>query len=137
MKHRFKLPVGDWSDDGHGKCDWHMIESNKPVEIWREAYFAAREKWPALAPDSDDLSRTKPDEWPKEEIKVKIGFPADDLDAYDSEGVALYTLAFCQRGDPSLKFKRIVDDEVAMLPFYGVDKQGRHIGHIGYDIWMD
>jgi hypothetical protein len=28
MKYKFKLPIGDWSDDGHGKCDYYTIESN-------------------------------------------------------------------------------------------------------------
>lgn len=26
--YKFKLPIGDWSDDGHGKCDYFIIESN-------------------------------------------------------------------------------------------------------------
>lgn len=32
--YKFKLPIGDWSDDGHGKCDKYLIESNTdPVNL--------------------------------------------------------------------------------------------------------
>lgn len=27
-----KFPIGDWSGDGHGQCDWYIVESNKTVE---------------------------------------------------------------------------------------------------------
>lgn len=39
----FKLPIGDFSKDGHGMCDWYRIESNYPVEDVREFYFKACE----------------------------------------------------------------------------------------------
>ena len=35
----FKLPIGDWSSDGHGKCEWFTIKSNISVEELREVYF--------------------------------------------------------------------------------------------------
>lgn len=32
------LVVGDWSDDGHGKTEKFLIESNKPIQEVRAAY---------------------------------------------------------------------------------------------------
>jgi hypothetical protein len=32
MSYLFELPIGDWSDDGHGKCDYFTIQSNVPME---------------------------------------------------------------------------------------------------------
>jgi len=43
-KYKFKIPIGDWSDDGHGKYVDYFIESNKPVEEVRELYFQACDK---------------------------------------------------------------------------------------------
>lgn len=36
--HKFKIPVGDWSDDGHGKCEEYIVSCNYPVEEVQQAY---------------------------------------------------------------------------------------------------
>ena len=30
--YKYRFPVGDWSDDGHGKCDYFIVSGDKPVE---------------------------------------------------------------------------------------------------------
>mgnify|MGYP003474037794 CR=1 FL=1 len=35
---KFKIPIGDWSGDGHGKCEIFIVECNYPVERVRQAY---------------------------------------------------------------------------------------------------
>ena len=35
---RFKIVLGDWSDDGHGKYEHYIIQANKPVNEVQEAY---------------------------------------------------------------------------------------------------
>ena len=35
---KIKIPVGDWSDDGHGKCKDIIIESNLPMEALQQGY---------------------------------------------------------------------------------------------------
>lgn len=40
------FPIGDWAKDGHGKCDWFLIESNMSLENVFKAYFAAKRKLP-------------------------------------------------------------------------------------------
>jgi len=42
--YKFSLPIGDWSDDGHGECDWFVIESNVPLEELREIYFETKKR---------------------------------------------------------------------------------------------
>jgi hypothetical protein len=151
--HKFSFPVGDWSDDGHGKCEWTTIESNAPVEDWREAYFASVEKLKEhdIAPDSNHGGR-RDEGWPLHKMRKVMGydFPATDYDWDEEkekatedipeigfpsvEDIVGYTLAFCQVSNPALKY-RIV--KMPMFPFYGFDDQQRHIGHIGYDLFLD
>ena len=35
---KYKLVIGDWSDDGHGKCEDFLFEVNKPLEEIQQAY---------------------------------------------------------------------------------------------------
>ena len=35
---KFKIPIGDWSKDGHNQCEIFDIEANHPVEEIRQAY---------------------------------------------------------------------------------------------------
>lgn len=43
MNYKIKFPVGDWDDNGHGSCEWFIVESNKPVEAVREAHLRFKE----------------------------------------------------------------------------------------------
>ena len=38
MRFKFKIPIGDWSADGHGKCEELVINCNYPVEAVQQAY---------------------------------------------------------------------------------------------------
>jgi len=33
---KIKFPVGDWSQDGHEKCNWYSVESNNMVVFMNE-----------------------------------------------------------------------------------------------------
>ena len=123
----FLLPIGDWSDDGHGKCEWFGVESPQELQEWREAYFLGCEKWPELAPDNELFE--------KEELQEKIK-SIINMDIYGdkstTEWFADYTINFCKAANPNL-VGNIVRENKSMFQFYGVDDKGRHIGHIGYD----
>lgn len=41
---QFKLQFGDWSNDGHGKSQDFILETNKSVKDVEEAYAKAKEK---------------------------------------------------------------------------------------------
>lgn len=131
---QFRIPVGDWSDDGHGKCEWFTVESSQPVQAWREGYFKAKKAHPDLAPDGPELEQAVPTDWPRDRIKEIVGFEDLHDDCNDSETVARYVIAFCKLGDPSLDGSIVPAPE--MLPFFGYDEHKRHIGHIGYELWM-
>lgn len=48
----FRVPIGDWSGDGHGKCEYvDMIAKCENIQQIREAYFAAKAKYPDLCPE--------------------------------------------------------------------------------------
>jgi len=36
--YKMKLNIGDWSDDGHGKCESYIYEVNYPVDVVQQAY---------------------------------------------------------------------------------------------------
>lgn len=41
QNHVIKIPIGDWSGDGHERCEIFEIESNYPVFDLQEAYKAS------------------------------------------------------------------------------------------------
>lgn len=43
-EYKFKLPIGDWSDDGHGKCDKFTVHSNVDPKELIDPYVEALEK---------------------------------------------------------------------------------------------
>lgn len=40
---KVRFPVGDWSDDGHGNCDYYFATTNKTTQDIREAHFKCNE----------------------------------------------------------------------------------------------
>jgi|VirMetMinimDraft_7_1064189.scaffolds.fasta_scaffold25755_4 hypothetical protein len=43
MEYKFRLPIGDWSEDGHGKCDYFIIESNHVIDDVMDSYIEMNE----------------------------------------------------------------------------------------------
>lgn len=148
---KFRIRIGDWSGDGHGMQEPHIVESNKDsIEEIREAYFAAREKLPnCLCPENfmcdfedgslpretyeearargyDLLKDRDPSAWVDEAEMLE--YPD-----FGAEEMAEYVLWFIKQGDPSIELK-LASDSVQDLSFYGSDEKGRHIGFIGYGL---
>lgn len=136
--YRFHLDIGDWSDDGHGKKETFLIESNKTVGACREAYFKAQKKlaerlWPS------ELSAHYEERFMLSDSRVaeirKLGFNfgavvlGDEYEYANAVGMAHYTLWFIKHGNPRINARIVPLDTFA---FYGSDKKGRHIGFIGY-----
>ena len=42
---RFKLPIGDWSGDGHEKCDYYIVDSNVDFKKIVRAYIDMDRKY--------------------------------------------------------------------------------------------
>lgn len=143
-KHIFKIVIGDWSGDGHSQADDYHVESNKPVEAVREAYFAAKAKLPKQLCPEEFCNRYEEGALPDEVFKLmaKHGFKVE-VDCVTDEGtdyvfhgehMAEYVQWFCQQGDPGLVLKPVLN-EIPMLQFYGFDEKKRHIGQFGYGMY--
>lgn len=141
LNNLWKIPIGDWSDDGHGKCDWFIIKSNFTVEQAREAYFKSVEESKInisneIASEYEDTSVSEEvvETFP-EFIEKKLIFKDPDYEKYyveDSFSLAEIVCLFIQRYNIEFEYEIL---NIPMLPFYGYDKKDRHIGHIGYGLF--
>ena len=41
MEHTFELPIGDWSDDGHGKCERIIVRCSHSISACQAGYLAS------------------------------------------------------------------------------------------------
>lgn len=139
-RYLFTLPIGDWSDDGHGECDYYHIESNKPVEEVREAHFKIRD---VTGIDIHEIANEYEvsyfdDEHPViEYINNKINASKSLKECAQECSMTSKTMAelwvlLLQDADPTLELKMVEQNKVPMLSFYGFDKKGRHISFVGY-----
>lgn len=146
--YKFKIPIGDWSGDGHGQVDYYIIESNKPVQYVRELYFQACEKLGfTLDGHNDKTPCAEFEDWrfPRETFQELLDFGIkidDDLkdlilkyeNVGGSSGFIEIVLAFIKTQDKELKLI-ISKNDIDMFQFYGYDKDRRHIGYFGYGLF--
>lgn len=132
-RHYFQIPIGDWSGDGHDKCDFVRASAAKPVEAAREAYFAAQRS----LPDLDPVKFCERYEDRKVPAPIAAVFAAQqiriDPNWLDSHSMAQYVAWYLNQGDPDLGAR--IEDPDPMLPFYGFDDRGRHIDFMGYGLF--
>jgi len=133
MQYRFKMPIGDWSDDGHGKCDWFEFSSNKPVEEVREIHFrGTKETFDIHAVCNEYGESTYSGPIPKWAEKY---FDKQYNDVIDGPvGLANLWADMLMQTDPTLNLT-LVQDSIEMLPFYGFDSEKRHIEFVGYGLF--
>lgn len=134
--YKFKLPIGDWSGDGHDKCDYYIVESNKSVEEVREIHFLIK---PMLGIDLHEICNDYEDNTIRDEAYRTLkhleftawdDYPQEGYGWVSSDIMAELWIFLLRAVDPSLNLT-IVDDDLPMLPFYGY-KDGKHIGFVGY-----
>lgn len=138
MSTTFKLPIGDWSQDGHRQCEYYIVESNKPIDAVREAHFNIMAK---TGIDINSIcSCTEEDQIDEDlmEMLKSMGFtPSNrygDETILCADDMAEIWILLLMKADPTLDLTIIVEDEIEMLPFYGKDAKGRRIGNIGYGV---
>lgn len=125
------IEIGDWSHDGHSKCDIFTFESNLPIEEVREAYFKARELYPEICPEEFCAEYEDPEVPKKVRDRAKqLGFKFHKQP--DTLDLARFTAWFCELGNPNLS---LLPKPVERLAFYGSDKKGRNIDFIGYGMF--
>ena len=149
LNNTWKIPIGDWSDDGHGKCDWFTVKSNFTVEQARDAYFKAVEASgldiaKEIAHDFEDsgVSERIIELLPEFleylfERGLIVDWSDDEEPEYhveETSAMAEIVCCFIKRYNSEFEYK-IVEDSIPMLPFYGFDEKHRHIGHIGYGLF--
>jgi hypothetical protein len=136
--YKFKLPIGDWSDDGHGKCDYYTVISNKSVEEVREIHFQIKEKTGfdihkicnKYEKDTIDLEELEE----LEELGFKISEEhinrEEDIVSIYSSNLADLWMFLLMKTDNDLVLK--LEEPVPMLSFFGFDEKKRHIDFVGY-----
>jgi hypothetical protein len=142
MMRPFTIKIGDWSGDGHGKCDDFRFKANKPIEDVREAYFAAKKRYPKLCPEKFCAKYEDSSVPPDVRAGLRAaGCPLRDDASLDGECLSADEMAkivawFIGQGDSDLVVVPNDEEPVPMLAFYGDDKKKRHIGFIGYGLFI-
>ena len=136
--YKFRMSIGDWSDDGHGKHKDFIISSNMPVEIVREAHFAMKDK---LGFSIEDICSEYEDsviDSKTTKAIMELGYEFEEVDDGEAgmypEEMARLWIFLLQKVDTNLELK-IIKDEIPTLHFYGFDEKKRHIKHIGYGLF--
>lgn len=145
--YKFKLPIGDWSGDGHSVCDWYIIESNYTIEYIVEMYLQACEK---LGFSLDGHGKGAPCSeyqdyvFPKETTQALLDFGVilDEeyikclLEFESTDGSYVFAeiiLALIRTQNPELILK-IVEDDIPILKHYD-PKSKKSIGFFGYGLF--
>lgn len=142
LTHEFSMPIGDWSDDGHGQCEYYIFKSNKPIEAVREAHFKIKE---ATGIDIEKIcdryqeSTIKPDVMEQlKSLHFDFENKEGDEDFSDNhpypQGMARLWAFLLQKADLELILEQ-VEDNRPMLVFYGFDEKKRHISGPGYGLF--
>lgn len=137
--YKFRIIIGDWSEDGHGRSEDFIVSSNLPVEIAREAHYRIKD---VTGVDIENIcSEYEEDEIDEETVDVLkgMGFQFENSSGIGDGIVSVSDMArlwvfLLQKADPSLNLE-IVDDDIPNLQFFGFDKKKRHIGDVGYGLF--
>lgn len=142
ITYKFSLPIGDWSNDGHGRCEWFLFRSTKPVEEAREAHFKAMKLFPLEQFFSDYESYLYPTR--REDIEKLVGLGLDPKKYLDQDKenwlaptplqMALLWADLLELADPTLELE-IIQNCPEMLLFPGEDEKGRFCHDVGYGLF--
>lgn len=146
-KYYWILPIGDWSEDGHGHCSTYIVESEYPVENIREAYFKACEHYHLDFSNYLCADYMDGDIWPSQKQFFKnIGIDVDKIrkEHYDNFGGSKSFISFksyirilfefIKLGAPIGELKLI---ELPSFQYMGTNSDGKHIGNLGYGLFID
>jgi hypothetical protein len=132
----FRIPIGDWSGDGHGHFEYYVATAALPIEKVREAYFTAKKRLDTkICPENFCNNYTESAiEEDVRKLLQRAEAPIKDFDAFDCGEMAEYVVWFINQGNPLVDAKLDPMREIDMLPFYGNDAKKRHISCIGYGL---
>lgn len=139
---KFQIPIGDWSNDGHGKCEYFTASSFKTFEDVCKAYEKAKEKFkddnfsPESFCDEYESAAVDPNTF---QLMKKHGFikgDIDDLEDFYIDEMADFVVWFLNQGDPELNVK-LDNKPVPCLNNwqYAEIVKGKTLGQFGYGMF--
>lgn len=130
---RIKFPIGDWSNDGHGKCQYFIATTPLTVDHVREVHFAA----PAiLGFDIGSICNEYGESSISPEILAKIAkvLPAWSEELEGPESLFILWISLLNKIDPYLMLTPVVED-AEDIHFCGFDAKNRHLNTPGYGLF--
>jgi len=138
---RFQIPIGDWSDDGHGKCKYFTCESNGDIYDVRDAYWLLSEllgfQFHEICSDYGESQLTDDQ---AQALYDNGLIDADDLEYYTSgngiehEHFVDILVAGLNKVRPLLYITVLHNVRTPML-VGSDDRDRRHIGQLGYGLF--
>lgn len=152
LNYKFNMPIGDWSDDGHGKTETFVFGCNKPLTAVVEAFNKAAKKLPLethpteIFHDYEDHSLEAESYFsifdagydmlagfnePEERARRLAELPDETWEVIleypqvEKKELACYVLWFCQQGDPELIFS----EETPAESLFGYGGLREHCGY--------
>ena len=140
MDIKFYMTIGDWSEDGHGKKARFLIQSNQCIQRVREAHFKIKSK---TGIDIEAVCSEYGDDVVSADIVESLTLRGYDVTkdsglgdgGISPEEMMKIWLFLLMETEPSLKLK-ICEDEYPEFHFYGYDEKKRHIGGVGYGLFL-
>lgn len=107
----FDIPIGDWSDDGHGKCEYFQATANKPFKDVCLAFKAAKIKFDwspeQICSEYEESQITKEDV----EFLKQHGYPGALVEGFEDnffiKELAEVICWFINQGDPDIHVKLV------------------------------
>lgn len=137
-----EFPIGDWSNDGHGKCDYYIVNSNKPVEEVREVHFKIAKRTGIIIANiccqEKGISLDDPILKQFNELGYRLDEEGDESYIDDgmyypsSKEIVRMWLFLLMKTDGTLRLEIV---NIPMLPFYGYDDNFRHMETPGYGLF--
>lgn len=135
LKYTIEFPIGDWSDDGHGKCEYFLVKSNKPVEEVREIHFNSKVDIGSICSECDE-SELKDYEHNK---LIELGYEYEDKSCekykmiFPKEMLRIW-MFLLMYSDKDLKLE-LIEEEYSTINFYGYNEDGKHLETPGYGLF--
>ena len=136
---RIRFPIGDWSDDGHGQCDYYFANTSKNTQDVREAHFKCEE---VFGFNIGELACEWEDNFIREDILeclINEGIVGKEFknSSLDSKAIFKIWLAILNKIDPTLELTSKIDNSYEDINFYGYDDKKRHLDTPGYGVFTD
>lgn len=141
MDIKFYMTVGDWSGDGHAQKTRFLIQSNQSVEFVREVHFGIKS---AAGIDIEALCNEYGDNVIPADVRKQLELLGYNIQ--DTSGLGDYIISpeemmniwlfLLMYAEAALNLK-ICEEIYPDFHFAGMDKKGRHIGAVGYGLFLE